>query len=141
MRITSRVVGILAALPIVLLLPAFTLGLGLALWNPAPQSRIVLLPNGHEAKVIYNAGFLGRDYTEVVLKRNDCCQHTTVLWHAGPGWFADTNVQLIDNNHLRLTYHSRRDDPQHCESQVGDIKIVCVSSPLSEIEAPGVPPR
>jgi hypothetical protein len=127
MRITSRLLGVAAILPALIMLPAVFLGLALTMGNPPTESRIVRSPDGQEAKVSYDAGFLGRDYTKVALKPTGCCQHVTVFWHGGPSSLDDVNVEWLDNRHLRLRYHARSDDQQHCEQRVGDVTIVCES--------------
>jgi hypothetical protein len=95
--------------------------LGLVSYSP--------VPDGQQAELNYDAGFLGRGYTKVTLKRSGCCRHIVVFWHGGPSWFDDPKIEWLDNRHLRITYHTRRDDPQHCEQKMGDIAVACISSP------------
>jgi hypothetical protein len=128
--ITSRILGGVMASPLVVALPAILLGLALAGGNPPTQTRIVRSSDGQEANLSYDAGFLGRDYTEISLKRTGCCRHIVVFWHNGPSWFDDAKIEWLDNRHLHLTYHARENDPQHCEHQVKDVTIVCTSLPF-----------
>jgi len=128
--ITSRVLGIVLLAPLAIGLPAILFGLALGNSGPPAQMRTVLSARGDEARLSYEAGFLGRDYTEVTLKGPACCQHTVVFWHQGPSWFDDPKLEWLDNQHLQISYHSRPDDPQHCDQHLRDITIVCKSSPL-----------
>ncbi len=129
--ITSRVIGVACLAPLVIASPAILLGLALGNSGPPAQMRAVQSPRGEEARLSYEAGFLGRDYTEVTLKQPACCRHTVVFWHQGPSWFNDPKVEWLDNQHLQISYHSRPDDPQHCEQQLRDITIICKPSPLA----------
>jgi hypothetical protein len=127
LQITSRVLGVVATLPLLVLGPAFLFGLMLASGNPPAVNRTVRSSGGQEARVSYNAGFLGRDYTEVTLKSPSCCRHTLIFWHAGPSFTEDVKVDWVDNQHLHLTYHARSTDPVHCEQRVGEITIDCTT--------------
>lgn len=135
-RITSRVIGGLGAAPLVVALPTVLFGMALASGNPPTKSRVVKSPDGEEATLNYSAGFLGRDYTEVTLKRSGCCRHIPVFSHNGPSSFEDPQIEWVDNKHLRITFHTRPDDPQHCEQHVGDTVITCtaVSFPKASAE-------
>jgi hypothetical protein len=127
LRITSRVLGVVATVPLIVLGPAFLLGLMLASGNPPTVNRTVRSQSGQEARVSYNAGFLGRDYTEVTLKSPSCCRHTRIFWHAGPSFSEDVKVDWVDSQHLHLTYHARSTDPIHCEQRYGEITIECTT--------------
>jgi hypothetical protein len=127
LRIASRVLGVAAAVPLAFLGPAFFLGLLLASGNPPTATRIVYSQNGQEARLSYDSGFLGRDYTEVALKTPSSCRHTAIFWHDGPSSLEDVQVDWIDNEHLQLKYHARPTDPVHCEQKVGQVAIVCTS--------------
>jgi hypothetical protein len=127
--ITSRILGAAGAVPVAIALPPLFLGLLFASGNPPTRTRIVRSPDGQQAELNYDAGFLGRDYTKVTLKRSGCCRHIVVFWHGGPSWFDDPKIEWLDNRHVRITYHTRRDDPQHCEQKMGDIAVACISSP------------
>lgn len=78
-RVSSRVIGGLGAVPLVVLVPAMILGLALASDDPSTRTRSVRSTDGQEAILIYAAGFLGRDYTEVRMTRPGCCRHTRVF--------------------------------------------------------------
>jgi hypothetical protein len=117
--------------PLVVALPAIVLGLALGNSGPSAQTRTVRFANGQEARLRYEAGFLGRDYAEITLMRTGCCRHTVIFWRQGPSWFDDPKIDWLDNQHLRISYHARQDDPQHCEHQLEDITIACTSMPLS----------
>lgn len=137
--VTSRILGVVAGVPLVFVLTTVLFGLLLASGNPPTQSRSVWSADGQEAKLSYDGGFLGRDYTEVRLKRTGCCRHIGVFWHAGPSWFDDPKIEWLDNRHLRITYHTRTDDPQHCEQQAGDIAVACIASPWPDSPTAGQP--
>jgi hypothetical protein len=126
-RVTSRLLGVAALVPLAVVLPPVFLGLLLASGNPPTATRIVLSPSGQEARLSYNAGFLGRDYTEVALKRPGSCGHAPVFWHAGPSSLDDTKIEWLDDHHLSLTYHARSGDRQHCEQRSGEVTVICAS--------------
>ncbi len=127
LRVAARLLGVAATVPLVILGPAFLFGLLLASGDPPPVRRIVSSQNGREATLIYQAGFLGRDRTEVTLKFPSCCRHTNIFWHAGPSFVEDVQVSWHDNQHLHLTYHARSTDLVHCEQKVGEVTIECTT--------------
>jgi len=128
-RITSRVIGVLCLAPFLVVLSATLLGLALG-DSPSAQTKTVRSQNGQEARLKYEAGFLGRDYSEITLKRAGCCQHNVVFWHQGPSWFDDPKMDWLDNQHLKISYHARVADRQYCDHQVKDIIVDCESLPL-----------
>jgi hypothetical protein len=127
LRVATRALGAVAALPVLVILPASLFGRLLASGNPPTESRVFDLVSGPQAKLSYNAGFLGRDYTEVTLKQPGCCRHVKVFWHMGPTTLDDTKVRWLDRQHLRITYHARTGDPAHCEQRVGEVSITCTA--------------
>jgi len=129
--VTSRALGVVCLAPLVIALPAIVFGVALGSSGPPAQTRTVRSSDGQEARLSYQAGFLGRDYTEITLKRAGCCRHTVVFWHQGPSWFDDPKMDWLDNRHLQISYHSRPVDPQHCDQQQGDISIVCKPIPFA----------
>ncbi len=128
-RIVCRVAGGILALPLTLAAPVVGFGALLISGSPPAQTRTVASPLRQEATLKYQAGFLGRDHTEVILKSRNDCGHTRVLSHAGPSSFDDLQIEWLDNEHLQLTYHTRPDDLQRCEKQVDDVSIKCVATP------------
>lgn len=129
LRIASRVLGAAGIVPMVVVLPAILFGFALSLGIPPTESRVLESSDGQQAQLSYNAGFLGRDHTEVSLKGSGCCRHTTVFWHFGPSAFSDPKLEWRDNHQLRITYHARPSDPQQCKKQVGQVTIICTCVP------------
>ena len=127
LRIASRVLAVAATVPLAILGPAFLFGILLVSGDPPPAHRIARSQNGQEATLIYQGGFLGRDYTEVTLKFPDCCRHNTIFWHAGPSFVDDVQVSWVDNHRIHLTYHARSTDPVHCEKEVREVTIECTT--------------
>jgi len=127
--LACRIAAAVLTLPLAVATPVIGFGLLLASGDPPAQTRTAISPRGNEATLRYQAGFLGRDYTEVLLKSRNGCRHVRVLSHAGPSWFDDPKIEWIDDHHLHLTYHARRDDPQRCERQVDDVVVNCSASP------------
>lgn len=126
----SRVVGFLGLLLVVRASPLILLFWMLVSSGAPTKIRSVNSLTGDEASVRYNAGFFGRDFTDVVLKRAACCRHVEVMWHAGPSELQDMHIEWPDNRTLHLTYHARSGDAQHCEQQVSGIAITCTVLPL-----------
>jgi hypothetical protein len=125
LRLTCRIVGIAGLLPLLVLLPPMLFGLFLASGDPPVRTRVIASPTQEQATLVYHAGFLGRDYTEVKLKQPGCCQHTRVFSHSGPSEFTDPQVEWVGANHLRIRYHTRPGDPQFCAGELGRIHIDC----------------
>jgi hypothetical protein len=125
LRNTLRLLGVLGLIPAGLVFFALLLTGGLPGQGVPEEKRIIQSPDGQVATLIYQAGFLGRDHTEVTLKRAGCCRHIRVFWHAGPSTFHDPKVDWPDNRHLRIVYHARVGDADQCESHLADIAIVC----------------
>ena len=125
LKLTLRVLGGLAAVPLLLILPALLFGLILSCGNPPAKTRVIRSPSGNEATLIYHEGFLGRDHTEVKLKQVGCCQHRSVFWQSGPSSLDDLHLEWLDSKHLRISFHARVDDPSHCEQNSGDVVISC----------------
>lgn len=92
----SRILGALAFLPFIVILPSLLLIFVAVRATPPAESRLFTSPDGHQAELRYHAGFLGRDYTQVTLKHPDCCQHKVVFWDAGPSSFDATTVRWLD---------------------------------------------
>ncbi len=128
-RIVCRVAGGLLALPLAVVAPLAGFGILLGSGDPPAQTRTVASPRRQEATLEYQAGFLGRDHTEVILKSRNDCRHTRVLSHAGPSSFDDPQIEWLDNEHLQLTYHTRPDDLQQCVKQVDNVSVTCVAIP------------
>lgn len=129
LRLTSRLVGAVGLVPLVVGIPAILFALALIAGDPPVKTRVVQSQDGQQAELSYRAGFLGRDFTKVTLKHPGCCRHIRVFSHSGPSWFDDLKLEWRDNHHLQITYHSRLGDPQDCEEKVGAIAITCASLP------------
>jgi|HubBroStandDraft_6_1064221.scaffolds.fasta_scaffold260381_1 hypothetical protein len=126
-RLASRVLGAAMLLPFLMMLVSLVFGSMLAAGNPPAQSRTARSSAGDEATLNYYGGFLGRDFTAVTLKHPGQCRHVRVFWLEGSSFFDDVKLEWLDNRHLQISYHARRDDPQHCENQIGEISISCLS--------------
>ena len=127
MKISARIVGAMLLVLLVVISPALLFGALLALGNPPPACKVVRSPDGHEARLCYQAGFLGRDFTEVSLKAPGCCRHV-VFAHSGPGAIEDTELLWRDNSHLQIRYSARAADPVKCETKSADVIIECVTT-------------
>jgi hypothetical protein len=125
LRNASRLLGVLGLIPGGLFILALLMTGGLPGQGVPEETRTIQSADGQVATLIYQAGFLGRDQTEVKLKRAGCCRHITVFWHFGSSAFDDPKVDWQDSHHLRIVYHARAGDDDHCESHIADIAIVC----------------
>lgn len=134
LRISSRILGAALLVPFLMMLTLAMFGFMITGGNPPTESRTVKSNDGAEATLNYDGGFLGRDYTFVTLKRRAECRHVQVFWLAGPSSFDDAKLEWLDNQHLRISYHARPGDRQHCESQLGEIKISCSSQPWPDVQ-------
>jgi hypothetical protein len=127
LQVAARVLGAVATLPLLMIVLASFFGFLLATGNPPAVSRMFDFVDGQQAKLSYNAGFLGRDYTEVTLKQPGCCRHVRVFWHRGPTSLDLTKVRWIDSRHLQIRYYARAGDPEFCEPQVRQVSITCLA--------------
>lgn len=126
LRNTSRLLGVLGLISGGLIVFALLMTGGLPGQGVPEERRIIQSADGQVATLIYQAGFLGRDITEVTLKRNGCCQNVTVFSHFGTSGVDDPKVEWLDNRHLRIAYHARLSDgADKCETHLVDITIVC----------------
>jgi hypothetical protein len=124
-RTLVRIVGGLALAPILVAIPPLSLAALFVAGDPPTQTRVVRSADGRQAELHYNAGFLGRDQTDVTLTRPASCGHIQVMWHAGPSAFQDPKIVWLDNRHLRIWYHARPGDPAECMGRVGDVSVTC----------------
>ena len=131
LRIVLRVMGGTAAFLMLLIV-----AVGIAfLDNPKTQYRTVTSPNGsHEAILMYQAGFLGRDFSSVEIKKKDCCQYFTAYEYDGPSDLQSTNMAWLDDSHLQIEYRPDPDRYQHCETRVADVAITCTQPTQRSIE-------
>lgn len=106
-----------------------SIGLMLNAGNPNSQHRTVVSPNeSHDAKLTYQAGFLGRDFSIVEVTKKGYCQHFTAYEYAGPSDLESTTVIWVDDTHLRIKYSLDPDGIQRCESHVTDVTVICEPS-------------
>jgi hypothetical protein len=122
-----RIGGGLAASFLVVLI-----GVGALLtWGePKPQYQTTSSPNGlHQATLIYQAGFLGRDVSEVEITTKNSCKRFSAYVYDGPSDLASTTVKWVDDSHLQIKYRIDRHRYQHCEAQVADVSVSCVPVP------------
>jgi hypothetical protein len=126
LRVALRILGAAGIVPLVMVLPIVA---WLALAVPRTESRVVNSGDGQQATLNYDSGFLGRDYSEVTLKQPGSCRHVTVFYHFGPSELSDPELEWVNNGQLRITYHARSEDPQHCVDHIGSTSVVCASKP------------
>lgn len=104
------------------------LGLGLAAGMPKPQYFTVRSPRAlHQATLMYQAGFLGRDFSRVQVTKTGCCEHFTAYEYAGPSDLRSTRVIWLDDSHLQIQYFADANRRQHCETRVADVLITCTA--------------
>lgn len=123
LRVTLRVIGGAVALFVfVVVIFALLLNSG----NTKPIYRTESSPTGlHQATFMYEGGFLGRDFTNVRITTKGCCQHFTAYEYWGPSDGTGTELTWIDDSHLQIEYHSDPKRTQNCNTQAGDVIIIC----------------
>lgn len=124
LKILLRVIGGLAAAFL-----AVFIGLGLLFTSgdPKPQYQTIDSPSGlHRATLIYQAGFLGRDSSEVEVTTKNSCKRLTAYSYEGPSDISGTTVTWMDDSHLQIKYQLDRDRYQRCETQIGGVKVTCI---------------
>lgn len=116
----------------ILILPLFVcVLLLLAMVACSSRPRILVSPDSqHVAEYSYEAGFLGRDYTFVSVRRNWSLIRSDVYRYAGPSDWSGTEVRWIDNEHLLIRYtQDGRDHFQQCGREAAGILVQCVADP------------
>src|ERR1022692_3091354 len=127
LKIVLRIGGGLAAS---FLVAVVGLGLLFSSGDPKPQYRTTDSPSGlHRATLMYQAGFLGRDISEVEITTKNSCKRLTAYVYDSPSDLTSTAVTWLDDSHLQIKYRLDRDRYQHCEAQVADVRVAC--TPLS----------
>ncbi len=128
LRNTIRFVGgMLAACYAVMGLPMLIFGSMLATGDPAPQYQTLTSPKGtYEARLMYQGGFLGRDFSAATIKTKDCCRRQTVFEYAGPSYMKTMHMRWLDDTHLQITYSADADRYQTCREHLGALLIECV---------------
>jgi hypothetical protein len=122
LRILLRIVGGSAAL---FVLVGASIGLLLS-GDPKPHYRTLDSPNAlNRATLMYESGFLGRDFSSIELTKKGFCKHFTAYEYAGPSDLTVTTLIWLDDSHLQIEYHADPDRYRHCEARVGDIIITC----------------
>ena len=125
LRVLLRIIGGSAALFII-----FIVGFAMLLNPGKSQYRTASSPDGsHQAVLMYEAGFLGRDFSSVKITKKGCCKHFTAYEYAGPSNITGTTVTWLDGSHLQIQFYADHDRYQRCETRIADITIDCV--PLS----------
>jgi hypothetical protein len=103
-------------------------GIGMALnGNSKPQYRTVYSPNrSHQATQMYQAGFLGRDFSSIEITKKGCCQHFTAYQYDGPADLQSATMVWLNESHLQIKYRSDSRRYQRCETRVADVTITCI---------------
>lgn len=95
------------------------------------RPRILVSPDSrHVAEYSYDAGFLGRDYTFVSVRRKWSLIRSDVYRYAGPSDWSGTEVRWIDNEHLLIRYTQDGEDRfQQCSREAAGILVLCIADP------------
>jgi hypothetical protein len=124
LRLLVRIVGGSAAafvLPVVFFVAVLSLG------DPKPQYRTTTSPHGlHQATLMYQAGFLGRDVSSIKITKKGCCKRFIAYEYAGPSDLASTTMSWLDDSHLQIQYYTDHDRYQQCDTRVADVTIICI---------------
>ena len=124
LKILLRIIGGLAAS---FLLVMIGFGLLLTWGDSKPQYRTTSSPSGmHRATLMYQAGFLGRDFSEVEITTKNSCKRLTAYVYEGPSDITGTAMTWVDDSHLQIKYQLDRNRDQRCENQIGDVKVICI---------------
>lgn len=108
------------------LVAIFGLGVLFSAGDPRPQYRSTDSPSGlHRATLMCQAGFLGRDVSEVKITTKNSCKRLIAYGYDGPSDLTSTQVTWLDDFHLQIKYRLDRDRYQHCEAQVADVSVAC----------------
>jgi hypothetical protein len=124
LKVLLRIIGGLAASFLIVVI-----GFGLLLSGgaPKPQYQTIDSPNGlHRATLMYQAGFLGRDSSEVEITTKNSCKRLTAYTYEGPCNITGTAMTWVDDSHFQIKYELDRDRYQHCETQIGDVSVTCI---------------
>ena len=130
MKNLLRIVGGLTACFLVAIIG---IGLLITSGDPKPKYQLVNSPNGkHRATLMYQAGFLGRDFSTVEITNANSCKRITAYVYKGPSELTTTEVTWRDDSHLEIKYRLDHEHYQHCETQAADVSITCIPVSPSE---------
>lgn len=133
MKNTFRFIGGLIAGCLLVASPAVLLGVLFAAGNPPSQYRSFSSPDGrYTARLEYDAGFLGRDYSEVTVKTRDCCRRIRVFSYDGPSDMTTMHLKWLSDTRLQVTYNGDTDRYQTCTEHSGSLTVACVRMPWPE---------
>ena len=129
LRYTVRALGICMAIP------AVSLALMALVFETTalpPQYKTAASPNGvYQARLEYDAGFLGRDYSEVTVSKYGCCRHLPALNLQGPSSMDSIQMKWPDDHHLRIfyVYMGSGYGSATCHPNVDGVKVTCIPLP------------
>lgn len=131
LRLSLRITGGLIALFVVVVLgPPLFLGFLFYAGTPRAQFTTIASASGlHRAILMYQSGFLGRDFSRVQITKTGSCQHFTAYEYHGPSELEATKLVWLDDRHLQIQYFVDKHRPQHCEAQVTDVSVACIPVP------------
>lgn len=126
LRYSVRAIGICIAIPAVLLVFLAAL----FVFGAAPaQYKTVSSPTGmYQARQEYDAGFLGRDFSEVTIKKHDCCWRYRAFTLENPGSLGSIRLKWLGDHHLRISYLYMGPGygSAKCYAKVDGIAVTCI---------------
>lgn len=136
--VAARVAGVFLLLPICLLSLFLIAFVGC---NERP--RLIVSPDRrHVAEYSFDAGFLGRDATNVIVRKSWAITSQSAFSYFGPSGWDEADVKWIDNNHLRIRYYPDPERSQDCSTSAAGIVVVCekMNPRTSSLPAPTTQP-
>jgi hypothetical protein len=124
LRVCMRITGGILVLPLAI---CVLMLLGMA--ASASRPRILVSPDSqHIAEFTYQAGFLGRDFTLVSVRRKWSLVRHNAYRYAGPSDWSGTEVRWVDNEHLLIRYTEDSEGrSQVCSSKAEDVFVQCIA--------------
>jgi hypothetical protein len=129
LRYTVRAIGICVAIPASLLV---LLGAFVVFGATPAQYKIVSSPaDTYQARQEYDAGFLGRDFSEVTIKKHGCCWRYRAFALRNPSSLGNIHLKWLDDHHLQISYiyFGPGYGSATCRSSVDGVKVTCIALP------------
>jgi hypothetical protein len=120
LKICMRLVAAIFVLPLIVFI--------IDLIVDKSRPRIFISPDSqHIAKYSYDAGFLGRDFTAVVVGGRWSTQFVNVYEYEGPSDWNGTEVRWLNNERLLIRYYPDPERFQQCKTEAEGISVQCES--------------
>lgn len=96
--------------------------------DPPREHFLAVSPNGSRVALLSHSELRDGAATEVTVAPYGCCTRLLAYRYFGDGsdYAGPKSLQWIDDHHLKVEYVRDPSGTQVCESQIGDIAVICI---------------